>query len=923
MGSKTWSVTAATSDWNDTENWQEKEVPEDGDDIVIPSFDTHDVAGPEAPAFTAGKLDIQGGVIYGGPITVTKELSWSAGHVSAQIVLASTGTITVGDESLALEGAVTNNGELTVTGAGDFDLFDGAGITNAGVMIVSGAVNFRHTAGASVTLTQQGGTLSFTSLLPQETPQVTFNGGVFTLVLTGGTTTVDTIIQFNGGSYLQFNGGDLSGQGTVIIADGGEIDCPKPGSVKNPLTLTLDGGLALCGDVAQTDIRLTCEGTLQLSAGSLQGRIHLTNTGTARWPADNTASIGPGCLVVENHLKVTDGDAITMTNTGELLVGGRMTFLGSASVTGGVITNVGLIVADTDGATVAVNSEVLNTDTTAPRAPGTGQWPFTGDAVKRGAIVIDKSHVSSEVVLGTDTGMISGTLHVKRAGTGAAPTLDGNTFSIAAAASLRACGTLPLDILCDGRIEVVGDGTPTLHLNSLALTGTARLELPASCWQGDPALSMDGRLTPAGALCLPTPPQGAIEDQNLIIYNDKVARFGRIDMPGGFTLTQSYNDQGYVVSAATRTSVPGFDKSVFPGDVTFAAPKPPVGVDLGSWVMQQLFENTEFAYVGFYLAPQHGEPTHGRIDTSWMDKYDLLREQGWGIIPIYWGTGTKPPAAPLTVQQAQTDAQQAATLAQRASIPNQSSIFFDVEETGTPAQEPALTAYLNAWCDALGQLGYVGQIYAPFTYAPSYRMQRNGVRIWIPTLTPIHGQPANPTDDSGQVVDVDRGAFTPKQNGAPLNPPADLWQWCMRYTGVWTFLDSSGVSRTPKGVEWDFDTGWTVDPSTTATSTVKQYNTVKSIQAAQSPWKPGSQTATITLSRVAARPGGAIVLISSSSGEVQAPIQIVIPAGQNSATVAVDAHLVDDDTDVTLFAWTPRQTLASAATTTVTVTAPQ
>ena len=210
------------------------------------------MAGPEAPAFTAGKLDIQGGVIYGGPITLTKELSWSAGHVSAQIVLASTGTITVGDESLALEGAVTNNGAPPLSPVSATSTCSTAPALQRwrDDRLRRGGSSARG-RGVGPHLTQQGGTLSFTSLLPQETPRVTFNGGVFTLVLTGGTTTVDTIIQFNGGSYLQFNGGDLSGQGSVIIADGGEIDCPKPGRVKNPLTLTLDGGLALCGDVAR------------------------------------------------------------------------------------------------------------------------------------------------------------------------------------------------------------------------------------------------------------------------------------------------------------------------------------------------------------------------------------------------------------------------------------------------------------------------------------------------------------------------------------------------------------------------------------------------------------------------------------------------------------------------------------------------
>lgn len=59
----------------------------------------------------------------------------------------------------------------------------------------------------------------------------------------------------------------------------------------------------------------------------------------------------------------------------------------------------------------------------------------------------------------------------------------------------------------------------------------------------------------------------------------------------------------------------GFDRLTYPGDA----------------VMTALYDNTNLAWTGFYLAPAPSQPY-----TGWMTKAQTLRDMGWGSPRSTW-----------------------------------------------------------------------------------------------------------------------------------------------------------------------------------------------------------------------------------------------------------------------------------------------
>jgi hypothetical protein len=121
----------------------------------------------------------------------------------------------------------------------------------------------------------------------------------------------------------------------------------------------------------------------------------------------------------------------------------------------------------------------------------------------------------------------------------------------------------------------------------------------------------------------------------------------------------------------------GFDISTYPGDS-----------QMSTW-----WTSSPFYWVGFYLAPA---PHHS--NTSWMSKRSTLKNQGWGLAPIYVGRqagdGSK-----LTTAQGITDAQNASSLASQAGFPSNAFVFLDIEQGGTLST--AFMNYIKGWINEL------------------------------------------------------------------------------------------------------------------------------------------------------------------------------------------------------------------------------
>jgi hypothetical protein len=164
----------------------------------------------------------------------------------------------------------------------------------------------------------------------------------------------------------------------------------------------------------------------------------------------------------------------------------------------------------------------------------------------------------------------------------------------------------------------------------------------------------------------------------------------------------------------------------------------------GTDMMQWLITNTNFTFVGFYLAPAPSRP-----DSDWMDKYNTLAGLGWGFAPVYVGQqeASQPGSHILTAAQGTQDGQDAVNLMVNAGFPLNSVVYLDYEQGG-PASTAAL-AYIGAWVDAVqfSALTYVPGIYCSYLTAPSILALRPDVYIWVYQLTSPAPGPNFPTAD--------------------------------------------------------------------------------------------------------------------------------------------------------------------------------
>jgi hypothetical protein len=172
----------------------------------------------------------------------------------------------------------------------------------------------------------------------------------------------------------------------------------------------------------------------------------------------------------------------------------------------------------------------------------------------------------------------------------------------------------------------------------------------------------------------------------------------------------------------------GFDSLAYPGDT----------------MMQWLKSNTNFSFVGFYLAPAPSRPTSG-----WMGKRNILTGQGWGLVPVYVGQQEQgqPGSHNLSAAQGAVDARDAVNLMSQAGFPGGSVVYLDCEQGGTASS--AVKAYVGAWADNVA--GYTAGIYCSHTTAASLLAIRPNVKIWTWNIKQPAPGPNFPTPRSGRL----------------------------------------------------------------------------------------------------------------------------------------------------------------------------
>lgn len=132
----------------------------------------------------------------------------------------------------------------------------------------------------------------------------------------------------------------------------------------------------------------------------------------------------------------------------------------------------------------------------------------------------------------------------------------------------------------------------------------------------------------------------------------------------------------------------GFDCSAYPGDST----------------MQEL--RKDFAFCGFYLGPA---PSHQ--NAGWMVKLSTLRNMKYKFAPIFVGQQTIGPGSKVpSGSNGIVDAKKTALLMSNAGFNHGSPVYLDLENG--PPYTPLEAAYVEAWVEEVGALGFLPGVYA-------------------------------------------------------------------------------------------------------------------------------------------------------------------------------------------------------------------
>jgi hypothetical protein len=238
-------------------------------------------------------------------------------------------------------------------------------------------------------------------------------------------------------------------------------------------------------------------------------------------------------------------------------------------------------------------------------------------------------------------------------------------------------------------------------------------------------------------------------------------------------------------------SFPGFDISLYPGDAAMRA-----------WVSPA----SPYYWAGYYLAA----PCHR--DTSWTNKFAILRGMGWGITAIYVGQqdwSQIPQAAAaragevsqqlitcsaslLSDAQGVSEAADAVAKLRADGFPDRSIIFLDVEPVTVVT--PALLEYYRAWIGAVVRDGR----YRPGVYAS----KQNAMALYTAAVEAVHSAGAT---EAPTFWIASSAGFT--QTAAPTAVGFDfarLWQGAFDVVQTW-----NGVKLTV-----DVDVATTKSPST-------------------------------------------------------------------------------------------------------------
>ena len=217
----------------------------------------------------------------------------------------------------------------------------------------------------------------------------------------------------------------------------------------------------------------------------------------------------------------------------------------------------------------------------------------------------------------------------------------------------------------------------------------------------------------------------------------------------------------------------------------------------GDKIMKWFFDNTNLTWTGFYLTPAPCQS-----NTSWMNKYDFLKNMGWGFAPIF--VGQQPPgfnctSNTLTEAKGMEDAQRTTDLTCAAGFPNQSVIYLDIEPG--PSLSDEFMSYIIAWINKMISINrYLPGIYCSYQNADQIKNNSLAEIFWVWRLIEL------PCSDHSTITTF------------PNNSPSDSG---VAFAKVWQMKQGCKINRQINvdgtiitvNIEIDIDTAVTNNPS--------------------------------------------------------------------------------------------------------------
>ncbi|TWT43348.1 beta strand repeat-containing protein [Botrimarina hoheduenensis] len=443
---------------------------------------------------TGGQVRFNSGAqLTGGQVTGADVAVSGGSNVNFTDVVFNAQVVVEANTDFGVDGSITNNGTITIQGAGatsDVEVQSATTFGGTGALVLNGPnARISDVVAASLEFTNGSGhTIRGGGQIGVNTISIV-NNGLITADVSGQTMTLDPATAFtnnatlraeNGGT-LAFGGGNYTNAGGVIQSDGGQVLFNSESRVTGGTITGANVAVANGINTGFTDVTFDA----QVAVGSnvdfeLNGTI--TNNGTITITgASSTTDVelqgdtlltGTGALVLDGpNARISDVNAASLLFTNDS--GHTIRGSGQIGVNTISVTNLGLITADVSGQTMTLDpaSAFINNGTL--RAENGGTLAFNSGPYNNSGGVIESA--GGQVRFNSEAGITGGTITgsdilIASNSSYTDVTFDGSV-AVSANIDFRVDGT----ITNNGTITV--NGSDVTLLDATTFVGTGELVL--------------------------------------------------------------------------------------------------------------------------------------------------------------------------------------------------------------------------------------------------------------------------------------------------------------------------------------------------------------------------------------------------------------------------------------------------------------